>query len=112
MEFKRPLTGDLEAAATRRRSDRFDKMLFLAHVSFTRLVLKDDQRRLFEQLSIYCDHYAELIPVSFVLGEFLNLKPEKKLTLQSHSSPPHPEALFSHTRFLCDPGGLPLVGPV
>lgn len=78
MEFKRSLTGDLEAAAAGRRSDRFDKMLFLAHVSFTRLVLKDDQRRLFEQLSIYCDHYAELIPVSFVLGEFLNLKPEKK----------------------------------
>uniref|UniRef100_A0A3B4GH24 Bestrophin homolog n=2 Tax=Haplochromini TaxID=319058 RepID=A0A3B4GH24_9CICH len=32
-----------------------------------RFVLNDDQKRLFEKLSIYCDRYAELIPVSFVL---------------------------------------------
>lgn len=38
-------------------------------VFFTRFVLSDDQRRLFEKLAIYCDRYAELIPVSFVLGE-------------------------------------------
>lgn len=38
-------------------------------ISLTRFVLNDDQKRLFEKLSIYCDRYAELIPVSFVLGE-------------------------------------------
>lgn len=69
-------------------------MLFLAHVSFTRLVLKDDQRRLFEQLSIYCDHYAELIPVSFVLGEFLNLKPEKKTGPPIPQQPTSPGSSF------------------
>ncbi|XP_071353201.1 bestrophin-1 isoform X2 [Trachinotus anak] len=38
-----------------------------------RFVLKDDQKRLFEKLSIYCDRYAELIPVSFVLGFYVTL---------------------------------------
>ncbi|KAM7414714.1 hypothetical protein PAMA_019495 [Pampus argenteus] len=38
-----------------------------------RFVLNDDQRRLFEKLSIYCDRYAELIPVSFVLGFYVTL---------------------------------------
>uniref|UniRef100_A0A8D3DAE3 Bestrophin homolog n=1 Tax=Scophthalmus maximus TaxID=52904 RepID=A0A8D3DAE3_SCOMX len=38
-----------------------------------RFVLSDDQRRLFEKLSIYCDRYAELIPVSFVLGFYVTL---------------------------------------
>lgn len=38
-------------------------------VSFTRFVFNEDQKRLFEKLSLYCDRYAELIPVSFVLGE-------------------------------------------
>lgn len=32
-------------------------------------MLNNDQKRLFERLAIYCDRYAELIPVSFVLGE-------------------------------------------
>lgn len=32
-------------------------------------MLNNDQKRLFEKLAIYCDRYAELIPVSFVLGE-------------------------------------------
>ncbi|KAG7245439.1 hypothetical protein INR49_010890 [Caranx melampygus] len=36
-------------------------------------VLNDDQKRLFEKLSIYCDRYAELIPVSFVLGFYVTL---------------------------------------
>lgn len=40
-------------------------------VSVTRFILKDDQKRLFEKLSIYCDRYAELIPVSFVLGQLV-----------------------------------------
>ncbi|XP_036962942.1 bestrophin-2 [Acanthopagrus latus] len=38
-----------------------------------RFVLSDDQRRLFEKLAIYCDRYAELIPVSFVLGFYVTL---------------------------------------
>lgn len=32
-------------------------------------MLNSEQKRLFEKLAIYCDRYAELIPVSFVLGE-------------------------------------------
>ncbi len=42
----------------------------LPDVSFTRFVLNNDQKRLFEKLALYCDRYAQLIPVSFVLGEF------------------------------------------
>lgn len=32
-------------------------------------MLNNEQKRVFEKLAIYCDRYAELIPVSFVLGE-------------------------------------------
>lgn len=32
------------------------------------LVLSDYQKRYFEKVVIYCDQYASLIPVSFVLG--------------------------------------------
>ncbi|XP_054481019.1 bestrophin-3-like [Anoplopoma fimbria] len=38
-----------------------------------RLVLYDKQKRLFEKLSIYCDKYAEQIPVTFVLGFYVTL---------------------------------------
>ncbi|KAM3870328.1 bestrophin-4 [Diretmus argenteus] len=38
-----------------------------------RFVLNDDQKRQFEKLAIYCDRYAELIPVSFVLGFYVTL---------------------------------------
>ncbi|XP_037307716.2 bestrophin-2 [Pungitius pungitius] len=38
-----------------------------------RFVMNNDQKRLFEKLSIYCDRYAELIPVSFVLGFYVTL---------------------------------------
>ncbi|KAL0968834.1 hypothetical protein UPYG_G00272500 [Umbra pygmaea] len=38
-----------------------------------RFVLPDTQKRLFEKLAIYCDRYAELIPVSFVLGFYVTL---------------------------------------
>ncbi|TNN00225.1 hypothetical protein fugu_011471 [Takifugu bimaculatus] len=38
-----------------------------------RFVLNNDQKRLFEKLAIYCDRYAELIPVSFVLGFYVTL---------------------------------------
>ncbi|XP_071770403.1 bestrophin-3-like [Centroberyx gerrardi] len=38
-----------------------------------RLVLGDQQKRFFEKLSIYCDKYAEQIPVTFVLGFYVTL---------------------------------------
>ncbi|XP_015254695.1 PREDICTED: bestrophin-2-like [Cyprinodon variegatus] len=38
-----------------------------------RFMLSSEQKRLFEKLSIYCDRYAELIPVSFVLGFYVTL---------------------------------------
>ncbi|XP_053498390.1 bestrophin-1 [Ictalurus furcatus] len=38
-----------------------------------RFLLDDGQRRLFEKLAIYCDQYAQLIPVSFVLGFYVTL---------------------------------------
>ncbi|XP_072234011.1 bestrophin-3-like [Leuresthes tenuis] len=38
-----------------------------------RLVLSDQQKRLFEKLSMYCDRYAEQIPVTFVLGFYVTL---------------------------------------
>ncbi|XP_078128765.1 bestrophin-3-like [Sander vitreus] len=38
-----------------------------------RLVLSDQQKRLFEKLSMYCDKYAEQIPVTFVLGFYVTL---------------------------------------
>eukprot|EP00064_Thunnus_orientalis_P019807 superscaffoldBa00005129_g19937 len=40
----------------------------LLYREFTVLVLTDPQKRLFEKLSMYCDKYAEQIPVTFVLG--------------------------------------------
>lgn len=33
-------------------------------------VLTEEQKRYFEKLVLYCDQYASLIPVSFVLGAF------------------------------------------
>ncbi|KAA0724783.1 Bestrophin-1 TU15B [Triplophysa tibetana] len=48
--------------------------LMYCTISFTyRCVLDDGQRRRFEKLSIYCDQYAQLIPVSFVLGFYVTL---------------------------------------
>lgn len=37
-------------------------------------VLTEGQKRYFEKLVIYCDQYASLIPVSFVLGAFWPLR--------------------------------------
>lgn len=34
-----------------------------------RLILSESQRLMFEKLALYCNSYAELIPVSFVLGK-------------------------------------------
>ncbi|XP_036391467.1 bestrophin-2 [Megalops cyprinoides] len=38
-----------------------------------RFLLSEAQKRLFEKMAIYCDRYAELIPVSFVLGFYVTL---------------------------------------
>ncbi|KAJ8001758.1 hypothetical protein DPEC_G00172760 [Dallia pectoralis] len=38
-----------------------------------RFILFDDQKRYFEKLAIYCNHYASLIPMSFVLGFYVTL---------------------------------------
>nr|XP_015826874.2 bestrophin-2 [Nothobranchius furzeri] len=38
-----------------------------------RFVLSDEQKRYFEKLAIYCNHYASLIPMSFVLGFYVTL---------------------------------------
>lgn len=34
-----------------------------------RVVLKENQQLFFEKLTLYCDSYIQLIPISFVLGE-------------------------------------------
>lgn len=39
-----------------------------AGVSLCRLILSEHQKTLFKKLSVYCDKYAEQIPVTFVLG--------------------------------------------
>ncbi|XP_013819333.2 PREDICTED: bestrophin-3 isoform X2 [Capra hircus] len=39
----------------------------------SRLLLTGAQKRFFEKLSIYCDRYAEQIPVTFVLGFYVTL---------------------------------------
>ncbi|KAJ0012687.1 hypothetical protein NQD34_017021 [Periophthalmus magnuspinnatus] len=38
-----------------------------------RLALSESQKRLFEKISMYCDKYAEQIPVTFVLGFYVTL---------------------------------------
>ncbi|KAK2815702.1 hypothetical protein Q5P01_026169 [Channa striata] len=38
-----------------------------------RFFLYKDQKRYFEKLAIYCNHYASLIPMSFVLGFYVTL---------------------------------------
>lgn len=48
--------------------------------------MNDDQKRLFEKLSIYCDRYAELIPVSFVLGELRPIVSGIEISIQDHVS--------------------------
>ncbi|CAN9509862.1 unnamed protein product [Ophioblennius macclurei] len=45
-----------------------------AAISITyRFFLLDEQKRYFEKLAIYCNHYASLIPMSFVLGFYVTL---------------------------------------
>lgn len=69
-------------------------------------MLNDDQKRLFEKLAIYCDRYAELIPVSFVLGELATLIFRNDHDLSSLT------CLFYFSRFLRHLGRVPLVGPI
>ncbi|XP_059402471.1 bestrophin-2-like [Carassius carassius] len=49
-------------------------IVMYATISITyRCVLTAEQRRMFEKLSVYCDQYAQLIPLSFVLGFYVTL---------------------------------------
>ncbi|KAM9302446.1 bestrophin-1 [Gastrophryne carolinensis] len=45
---------------------------FIISITY-RLLLNEQQRIYFEKLALYCDNYAELIPVSFVLGFYVTL---------------------------------------
>ncbi|XP_062859519.1 bestrophin-2 [Trichomycterus rosablanca] len=40
---------------------------------FYRFLMNNGQKRQFEKLAIYCDQYAQLIPLSFVLGFYVTL---------------------------------------
>ncbi|XP_011713736.1 bestrophin-2a [Macaca nemestrina] len=46
---------------------------YMALSAAYRFVLTEGQKRYFEKLVIYCDQYASLIPVSFVLGFYVTL---------------------------------------
>ncbi|KAL1774965.1 bestrophin-3 isoform X1 [Sigmodon hispidus] len=48
-------------------------VLYTAISVVYRLLLTGAQKRYFEKLSIYCDRYAEQIPVTFVLGFYVTL---------------------------------------
>uniref|UniRef100_H3BCY9 Bestrophin homolog n=1 Tax=Latimeria chalumnae TaxID=7897 RepID=H3BCY9_LATCH len=48
-------------------------ILYFSLSATYRFLLNESQRRLFEKLSIYCNNYAELIPLSFVLGFYVTL---------------------------------------
>ncbi|KAJ8251996.1 hypothetical protein COCON_G00213080 [Conger conger] len=48
-------------------------LLYSALSGMYRFLLNESQKRLFEKLAIYCDRYAELIPVSFILGFYVTL---------------------------------------
>ncbi|XP_008583174.1 PREDICTED: bestrophin-2 [Galeopterus variegatus] len=47
--------------------------LFMVLSATYRFLLTEEQKRYFEKLVIYCDQYASLIPVSFVLGFYVTL---------------------------------------
>uniref|UniRef100_A0A8B9BLK3 Bestrophin homolog n=1 Tax=Anser brachyrhynchus TaxID=132585 RepID=A0A8B9BLK3_9AVES len=47
--------------------------LYFAISLVYRLILSESQRLMFEKLALYCNSYAELIPVSFVLGFYVAL---------------------------------------
>lgn len=47
----------------------FITLWLMISVSPFRFFLYEDQKRYFEKLAIYCNYYASLIPMSFVLGK-------------------------------------------
>ncbi|XP_060907814.1 bestrophin-2-like [Labrus mixtus] len=57
-----------------------------------RSFLYDDQKRYFEKLAIYCNHYASLIPMSFVLGFYVTLVVNR--WWNQYSSIPLPDRLM------------------
>ncbi|XP_054461034.1 bestrophin-2-like [Anoplopoma fimbria] len=57
-----------------------------------RFFLYDDQKRYFEKLAIYCNHYASLIPMSFVLGFYVTLVVNRWWS--QYSSIPLPDRLM------------------
>ncbi|KAE8281086.1 Bestrophin-3 Vitelliform macular dystrophy 2-like protein 3 [Larimichthys crocea] len=81
-EREREMEGEAEVVAARWRGSIY-KLLYREFILFAllytvlsvvyRLVLSEDQKRLFEKLSMYCDKYAEQIPVTFVLGFYVTL---------------------------------------
>ncbi|XP_043923371.1 bestrophin-2-like [Protopterus annectens] len=48
-------------------------ILYFSLSGIYRFLLRESQRRLFEKFSVYCNQYAELIPISFVLGFYVTL---------------------------------------
>lgn len=54
-----------------------------------RFFLTGSQKRFFEKLSIYCDKYAEQIPVTFVLGKYgLHVTFSSAVSVQAFSESP------------------------
>ncbi|XP_072347103.1 bestrophin-2 isoform X1 [Scyliorhinus torazame] len=50
----------------------FSFMYAILSVAY-RFVLMEEQKRYFEKLALYCNHYANLIPMAFVLGFYVTL---------------------------------------
>lgn len=48
-------------------------LLYALFSTIYRVVLDDQGRRTFEQVSLYCHHFSDLIPVSFVLGFYVSI---------------------------------------
>ncbi|XP_072458334.1 bestrophin-2a isoform X2 [Notamacropus eugenii] len=65
---------------------------YLALSIIYRFILTDAQRPYFEKLVMYCDQYANLIPVSFVLGFYVTLVVNRWWS--QYTSMPLPDALM------------------
>ncbi|XP_037674443.1 bestrophin-2 [Choloepus didactylus] len=66
--------------------------LYLVLSAAYRFVLSEGQKRHFEKLVIYCDQYASLIPISFVLGFYVTLVVNR--WWNQYLSMPLPDALM------------------
>ncbi|XP_075433962.1 bestrophin-2-like [Ascaphus truei] len=66
--------------------------LYLTFSITYRFFLSEDQRRDFEKVSIYCNHYSNLIPVSFVLGFYITLIVNR--WWNQYQSIPRPDSLM------------------